>query len=430
MGDDSAPVDPAARAASSAPERFGVAGQFTFVEQYHPGFAATYDGPNSLSRGHSGKETADLTLFVGVRLWRGAELYLDPEVDQGYGLSNTLGAAGYPSGEAYKVGWNSPYLRLPRAFIRHTFDLGGAEQSLDAAPNQLSGMLTANNVVVTVGKFSVVDIFDTNTYAHDPRSDFLNWAIVDAGAFDYAADAWGFTWGATIERTQGNWTTRFGLFDLSKVPNSKDIDVGFHQFSAVGELERRFEIAGHPGKVKLLGFVNRGRMGRYDDAVSQAAPVRAIPDTAAVRHYAGRPGISLNAEQELTSTLGVFARASANDGSKEAFEFTEINRSISAGLSLKGNGWQRPRDTFGLAGVMNGMSGAARAYFAAGGLGILIGDGQLPHYGSERILETWYSLHVAEHVSTSLDYQYIANPAYNRDRGPVSIIAVRVHAEF
>jgi len=404
--------------------------QFTAVGQYHPSFASPYRGANSLDPGHSGKETTDLTLYAGVSLWKGASLYANPEIDQGFGLSDTLGAAGFPSGEAYKVGANSPYLRLPRLFVRQTLDLSGEPTKFGNAPNRLAGSLAADNVVLTVGKFSAVDIFDTNTYAHDPRTDFLNWAIVDAGAFDYAADAWGYTVGASVEWTQSWWTLRGGFFDLSDVPNSKILEPGFKEFALIGEFEGRYEWQGHSGKAKLLGFLNYGRMGTYDAAVSLGQATGATPDTGLVRQWAARPGIALNLEQELTADLGAFAKVSYNDGSKEAYEFTDVNKSLSLGVALKGTAWNRPADIVGLAAAFNGISTAARAYFAAGGLGILVGDGQLPHPTSENILETFYSLHVVEHCTVSADYQYAANSAYNRDRGPVSIFALRLHAEF
>src|SRR5450830_609403 len=205
----------------AAEESWNIHGQFTYVNQWHPSFNAPYSGANSLDSGSRQAHTNDMTLFAGVRLWRGAEFYLNPEFDQGFGFNNTLGVAGFTSAEAYKVGRNTPYFRLPRAFLRQVIDLGGEQQTIDSSANQLAGAKTANNMVLTAGKFSVVDIFDTNTYAHDPRADFLNWSIVDTGTFDYAADAWGFTYGAAAEWFRGSRTLRAGLFQLSKVPNGK-----------------------------------------------------------------------------------------------------------------------------------------------------------------------------------------------------------------
>jgi high affinity Mn2+ porin len=404
-------------------------GQFTLVAQSHGRFNSPYEGLNSLYPGSSAKETADLTAFLGARLWSGGELYVNPEIDQGFGLSDTVGIAGFPSGEAYKVGDASPYFRLNRLFVRQVIALGDAQEHVDSSANALGGTRPTDNVMLTLGKLSVVDIFDTNTYAHDPRADFLNWSIIDAGAFDYAADAWGYTYGGSLEWTQSWWTVRTGVFALSEVPNSKVIDRSLRQYSVVAEFEGRHELFGHPGKIKLLGFVNRGRMASYDDALRLAQTDGTVPDVSLVRRMASRPGASVNLEQEITHDLGVFARASANDGSKEAFEFTEINRSVTAGASLKGSSWHRPGDTAGAAFVVNGISAAARAYFAAGGIGILIGDGKL-NYASERILEVYYSAALDEHLSLAMNFQRVVDPAYNRDRGPVSIFGVRLHAEF
>lgn len=411
------------------PEDWGMHVQFTNVSQMHPAFAAPYSGQNSLNPSGSSAETTDLTLFAGLRLSDDSEVWINPEMEQGFGLSNTLGVAGFPSGEAYKVGANAPYLRLPRLFYRKTISLDGTEQQVESAANQLGGIQSANNVTLTLGKFSVVDVFDTNAYAHDPRADFMNWSVVESGAFDYAADAWGYSYGASVEWTQSWWTVRGGLFDMSTVPNGTKLDPTFSQHEFVGEMEARHQLFGHPGKLKLLGFVNYANMGSYGDALQLARQSNSIPDTALVRRGASRPGIALNLEQELASGLGAFVRASYNDGAMEAFDFTEINRSLSAGLSLKGEPWGRHQDTFGFAAVANGLSGAARAYFAAGGMGILIGDGRL-NYAPEEIMESYYSLQASDHANISFDYQYVANPAYNHDRGPVNFYGLRLHFEY
>ena len=416
--------------ADSAPEYWSLHAQATFVEQYHPAFKSPYRGANSLDPGSRGNETFDTTLFAGLRLWDGGEAYVNPEIDQGFGLSNTLGVAGFPSGEAYKVGKSTPYFRLQRLFIRQTFDLGGDVETIEADADQLGGTRTADKFVITAGKFSVTDIFDTNAYAHDPKNDFLNWSIIDSGAFDYAADAWGYSYGIAGEWTQAWWTLRAGLFDLSRIPNTTALVRGFGQYELIAEAEVRHTLWGEPGKLKLLGYVNHGRMGSYNDAVSLALATHATPDTALVRKPASRPGAALNLEQQISDNLGLFVRASLNDGSEEADEFTEINRSLSLGLSLKGSDWGRPNDTVGVAGAVNALSTFARRYFAAGGMGILIGDGQLPHYGMENTIEVYYSAQLTKWLAASGDYQLIVNPAYNRDRGPVSVLAARLHTQF
>jgi high affinity Mn2+ porin len=409
-------------------DNFAIHGQTTFLEQYAPGFRSPYTGPNSLIA-NQGRETWDATAYLGMRLWDGAELWVNPEIEQGFGLSGTLGVAGFPNGEAYKIGQSVPYARLPRVFVRQTINLGGDEEKLAAAANQFSGTQTANRLVLTVGKFAVTDIFDTNKYAHDPRGDFMNWSLVDTGIFDYAADAWGYTYGAAAELYQGDWTLRGGWFDLSIVPNSTDLDTGFSQFQWVGEIERRYQLFGQPGKISVTGFLSRGRMGSYADANALAQATGAAADIAAVRRYRSRDGISMNLEQQITEELGVFARAGLASPDVEPYEFTDIDRTVATGLQLTGKQWGRPDDTFGVAGVINGISSVHQQFLNAGGLGILVGDGQLPHPGLEKIFETYYELPLS-YFKLTIDYQFIANPGYNADRGPVSVIGARLHAQF
>ena len=415
----------------SAGEAFAVHGQGSFVEQLTSPFHAPYSGPNSLSVRH-GAETFDMTLFLGARLWSGAEAWVNPEIDQGYGLDGTLGVAGFPSGAAYKVGRSHAYWRVPRLFVRQTVDLGGERQPLEAVANQLGGSESADRWVFTVGKFAVTDIFDSNQYAHDPRKDFMNWTAVDAGTFDYAADAWGFTVGAAAEWYRGAWALRAGVFDLSDVPNSEALEHGLHEFQWVGELERRHTLQGMPGKVLVTLYDTRGRMALLNEAVSlaQAAGEPITETLVAVRQYRDRTGASLALEQQLSANLGMFARAGKASGNVEAYEFTDVDRSISAGLSLNGKRWSRADDSVGVAAIVNGISAERERYLNAGGLGILVGDGKLPHPGSEQILEGYYELGVESWAQLTLDYQWVKNPAYNTDRGPVSIVALRLHAQF
>ncbi|KPF95022.1 porin [Rhodopseudomonas sp. AAP120] len=409
-------------------DRFALHGQTTYLQQYAAPFRSPYIGTNSLIPNQT-RQTWDVTLYAGFRPWSGGEVWINPEIDQGFGLSSTVGVAGFPSGEAYKVGAAVAYARIPRAFFRQTFDLGGETKKIDADINQFAGSQTSDRLILTLGKFAVTDVFDTNKYAHDPRKDFMNWSVVDTGTFDYAADAWGFTYGAAVEWYKGDWTFRGGIFDLSRVPNSTELDPSFSQFQWVGEIEHRHEIWGKKGKVAVTAFLSRGRMGRLDEAVTLARATGMPADVALVRRYQSRAGIGVNLEQEITADLGVFARAGLADGSKEAYEFSDIDSTFAAGLSLTGSSWNRPNDTFGLAGVVNGISSARQAYLDAGGLGILVGDGRLPNAGLEKIIETYYSLPIWSWRAT-LNYQLVTNPAYNRDRGPASIFGIRMRTQF
>jgi high affinity Mn2+ porin len=412
--------------AAADPPRFAVHGQATYIAQKAGGFRSPYSGRNSLIA-DSDSETTSATLYLGARLWSGAELWADPETDQGSGLDNTVGLAGFANGASGKVGSNPPYFRLQRTFFRQTINFGGATVTPDAGPNQFPMPESSDRLVVTVGKISVVDIFDTNRYAHDPQADFLNWSVIDAGTYDYAADAWGYSVGAAAEWYRGAWSWRSGLFDLSDVPNSPRLEPGFHEYQIDLEAEHRHELLGQPGKVDLTVFQTHGRMALLQDAIAHVELTGLAPDPAPVRRYRKRDGISLNIEQKLTSNVGMFARLGDAGGNVETYEYTDIDRTASAGVSVSGGPWHRPGDTAAVAGVVNAISRERRQYLAAGGLGILIGDGRLPHAGHEDILETYYQLAAISAVHVTFDYQWVVNPAYNRDRGPVSIFAVRVH---
>jgi high affinity Mn2+ porin len=419
--DTTAPVD----------EIWAIHGQSTYTQQFQPAFRSPYQGPQSLSPTTNGRETFDATIYAGVRPWSGAEIWINPEADQGFGLSNSFGVAGYLSGEAYKLGENDPYYRMSRAFFRQTIDLGGETQKVDPDLNVLGGSQTANRVVITVGKYSVVDIFDTNKYAHDPRNDFLNWSVIDAGTFDYAADAWGATYGAAAEWYQDWWTARVGLFDMSNVPNSIALSLPLiHQNQFVAELEERHTLWDQPGKLKFLYWLTRANMGTYTDALAFGVATGTTPSTANVRTYRSKYGVVLNLEQQLTPDLGMFARLGWTQGGVEEYDFTDIDQTAQIGLSMTGNRWGRPDDTVGLAGVANQISRSGKNYLAAGGLGGIIGDGQLPMAGPEQIIETYYSYSAFSFAKITGDYQFVNNPAYNRQRGPVSVFALRLHAEF
>ena len=416
----------------AAPETYAVHGQATNVWQYHPAFySAIPRGPNSLDAGSRGNETLSVTVFGGVRLWQGAEAWINPEIDQGFGLSNTLGVAGFTSGEAYKVGQRDPYWKLPRLFLRQTIDLGGDTETVEPDINVLGGTHTTDRLVITAGKFSVVDVFDTNKYAHDPRNDFLNWAAVDAAAFDYAADAWGFTVGAAVEWYQDWWTIRAGLFDENLLPNSKFLTTPLlKQNQAVTELEARYDLWDQPGALRLLFAGTRAFMASYGEAIADGQATDQLPTGDGVRRLRNKGGVALNVEQQIHEDLGFFLRASTQTAGIEAYSFTDVTQSLSTGLALTGTRWGRPDDTVGLAGIIDLASRSLREFLNNGGLGILVGDGQLPRSGPEQIIESYYRFSVRRGVDVTADYQFINNPAYNRERGPASVLGGRLHVQF
>jgi high affinity Mn2+ porin len=418
--------------------------QATNLQQYHGEFAAAYSGRQSLYSPPDTAKTFSATLFLGARLWKGGELYINPEVDQGFGLgfpnpsgsstpySGTFGVAGFVSGEAYKVGSASMYERVQRLFLRQTFNFGEPLESVEPDANQLGGTVSPEHLTLTLGKFGVTDVFDTNPYAHDPTSDFMNWAVIDMASFDYAADAWGYTYGLSAELASAQSTLRAGVFQLSRVPNTIAIEpVPFLQYSPIFEFEQRTSLfGGHPGAIKALFYGDYGFMGSYADAIAAAAGTGQPPSTAAVRtarHW--KLGGGINAYQEVASHIGVFSRLSAMNGTYEAFEFTDVDRSACLGVSVDGGLYHRDNDTIGVAGVVNAISAPAQQYFAAGGLGILVGDGALS-YSAERILEAYYKVGFGPNAAITADYQFIRNPAYNTVRGPVSVFGLRYHVQI
>jgi high affinity Mn2+ porin len=287
-------------------ETWAIHGQGTNVWLLQPAFRSPYQAPHSLRPGANGRETVDVTLYAGFRPWSGAEIWINPEVDQGFGLSDTFGVAGYVSGEAYRVGKAEPYFLVQRGFLRQTINLGGETEKLDSGLNQLGGTQTSDRLVLAVGKYSNVDIFDTNAYAHDPRNDFLNWSIIDMGAFDYAANSWGYTYGAALEWYQDWWTARAGVFDLSQEPNSVPLSRGFAQGQFLAELEERHKLWDQPGKLKFLYWLTRGSSGLILTRSRWARPLvrrRRLPTSAAFALKTGSGSISNNGSPTTLASL-------------------------------------------------------------------------------------------------------------------------------
>ncbi len=418
---------------SSPAEDWSIHGQATGVYQAHPDFPSPFQGPNSLSGNTEIRETLSFTAFLGARLpWAGGAFYVNPEINQGSGFNHTTGLAGFSNGEAQKANSTIPRVNDARVFLRQTFGLGGAQETLAPGPNQLGESVDIARLTVTVGKLAIPDLFDDNAYSHDPRTQFLNWSLMDAGAYDYAADQKGYTDGLAVELNEARWALRGGYFLVPDFSNSNDLDSRLLKFGGAQiELELRYDLAAQPGKLRLLGFANRIFAGNFRDAlaVSQATGLDINQALVEDRRPRTKYGFVVNAEQALDDTLGLFSRFSWNDGKEEIMSFTDITESLAFGMSLNGARWGRPHDAIGLAGVLNMLSAPERDFLAAGGLGILVGDGQL-HYATEDILETYYSLALAKTAFLTLDYQFVDNPAYNQPRGPVHIFTARLHVEF
>lgn len=409
--------------------------QSTLIGMGNAPFTAAYSGPNSLFPGYEGRDTISVDGFLGYRVLEGTEFYFNPEGFQGFGLSTTHGIGGFPNNEAQKGGFEYPYYETARLFLRQTFGLGGEQEDIPDGPLQVAEKVDVSRVTLTVGKFAVPDIFDNNTYAHDARTSFMNYAFVDGGAFDYAGNQPGFTWGSVVELNQKDWALRAGYFLLAAVPNSNIFDDRlFESGQYVLEFEDRFKLFGKPAKIRLTAWDSQCNCGSFAETLanpflSNPALNPNAPDIVATRRTRSEFGFIGNFEQAVTDDLGLFARLSWRNGQTEIMQFTDIDESASFGGVLKGTAWGRPNDRVGLAGMINGLSSNYRAFLAAGGLGLIIGDGALS-YRPEEIVETYYSIGLTDWASMTFDYQFVANPGYNDVRGPVSIGALRWHVQY
>jgi hypothetical protein len=416
----------------------GFHAQTTYVWQAKPAFGALYSGPNSLvtSRERSYSFTASGDL--GLRLWPGAQMHFNPEAAQGVPLSNLTGAGGLSNGELARTSGPKLTVYKARLFLQQRWDAGGETETLDADFNELGGRTTAKRWTLTVGNFSLLDYFDNNPYAKDPREQFFNWSFLTHGAWDYAADARGYTTGAILEYRTPQWAVRAGRVMLPKESNGLPLDwqLGQHYGDQL-EVESDLPIAlpAGPMRARLLLFRNRAVMGRFADALALAGA--GVPELSAVRREQTQTGWGLTLEAPLGPDAGLFLRASRNKGETETFAFTEIDRQVSVGGQFTGAAWGRANDRVGAALAVNGLSPEHRRYLAAGGLGFFLGDGAL-NYASERVLETYYRWALPALVTRagrlqsafSVGWQHIRNPGYNQDRGPVNVYSVRWHSEF
>jgi high affinity Mn2+ porin len=405
--------------------------QFTGIQQSHPSFKAKYSGSNSLLPSSESLFSVTATLFLGQRLWEGTEVYFDPEMQGGSGFSSTTGVAGFPNGEIYRVDKPTPKPFIARLFLRQHFALGNEREWVGGDQNQLAGPLPVSRLTLTLGKFSLTDVFDDNRYSHDARTQFLNWSLWAGGAWDYAADTRGYNWGILAQLFQPAYSINFAAVMVPTYANGPFFDHNISKaYSLNLELVKPYGLFEQEGKLHLVTFLNHANMGNYRVAIDRANELGQTPDIDQTNTYSSKYGFVLSVEQPVSKTVGLFARYSWDDGRTETWVFTEIDRSFHAGLSLNGGMWNRPDDNAGLAMVINALSDDHREYLAAGGYGFIIGDGAL-NYGWEQIVEAYYSLKMTSSFWLSLDEQIIVNPGYNKDRGPViNALALRGHLEL
>jgi high affinity Mn2+ porin len=422
---------PASPAIEPAPERWNLFYQATSIGQYHGTFHAPYSGPLSFPDHPEADASLTTTLFFGLRLTDHTQFYFDPEIAGGKGLGSVDGLADPPNGEIPRVAGATPKPYIARLYVSHDFGFGSEVEHIDSDANQLGGDRPVTRYTITAGRFAITDFFDNNTYSHDPRTQFEAWGVMYNGAWDYPADTRGYTWGWVHELHTRNWSFRYGSAAEPRVANGGRFDRRlFVDRGDVFEGERRYSLRGHPGAVRLLGYLNHTRSGSYGQALQLAAQTGTAPDVTAVSRYGAlKYGGGINAEQEIAHEIGAFLRLGWNDGKTQDFAFTAIDRLASAGVQVKGARWKRKEDTAGTAFTASGISAVHALYLARGGLDFLIGDGRL-NYAPEYVWESYYSARLFRGFFATFDIQRDANPAYNHDRGPVWIEGIRLHMEY
>jgi high affinity Mn2+ porin len=431
--DDSSSSDPATLFPHSESSRFWISGQANFISQWHPAFHSPYQGPNSLSPEAQDATSRVLTLLTGVEAGSTTEFLLDIQETGGHGIGEALGLAGFTNLDVVRNPLLSKTPYVARLMWHQIIPLGGEKSAAERTPLSLFTQLPVRRLEIRLGKFSLVDFFDLNTYGSDSNFQFMNWTLDNNGAYDYAADTRGFTYDAMVEYDDRHWAVRFAEALMPKVANGINLDADLgraHSENIEFELHHSF-LPHREAVVRLLGYANHANMGIYNVAVANfLAGDTPKPDiTAHPLQTTTKYGFAANVEQPLTDWLGIFARWGWNEGQHETFAYTEVDETEQVGAGAQGTRWKRKLDRAGLAFISNGISRDHQEYLALGGLGFVLGDGNL-NYGRENIVETYYTLHMWRGIFASLDAQYVVNPGYNRDRGPLFAPALRLHVEF
>ena len=427
---------------NSSTQNWNLHAQVTETVQGDPGFPAQYSGLNSLNSKGEVQETHTSDLFFGARLWKGGEIHADGLLWQGYGLSHTEGIEAFPNGDAFKLGTTIPHFMLAHLFIRETIGLGGKQESAPDGPLTLAGKQDISRLTFTLGRFTPMDIFDHNIYAQDPHTQFMNWAMNTNLAWDFPSDSVGYTTGIAVEFNQPRWTLRSGFFQVPFTKNGFTADdqvlmwphegsngLFLRSWGTMAEFERRYDANAHPGALRFLAWLDEAHMISYREATLLLEANGPGADLSAARAYRHKYGFGLNWEQELAKNVGVFSRLGWNNGQAEGWMYTDANWTASFGMSVNGAAWRRNNDSFGLAFVTSGASNSAQKFLEAGGTDIVDGDGKLT-YGSEKVIEAFYNFQIWKTIHATVDYELVDNPAFNRDRGPVSVFGIRSHWQF
>lgn len=415
---------------------FNFHAQGTMIHQFKPSFAAPYSGENSFLSKKENATSFTSTFYVGAKLNASTFFFVNPEVAGGSGLSKVLGMGSNPNGETFRVGTTDPKLYIARLFIKKIFAISNDKQKtvVEEGFNQFAVSIPQKYIAVILGKVSIADYFDQNTYSHDPRTQFISWGLMSNGAWDYPANTRGYTPSAIVEYMTPGYEWRFAYSLVPTKANGGTMDWHLLQAGALtAEFTKKYTVNTRPGTYRILGFFNAALMGNYQESIDLAKRLSngtivqpALENTASYKNH--KFGFAFNIEQELFSNTGGFFRIGWNNGKSATWMFTEIDNSASIGVVINSKKWHRANDKLGIAYAISGLSRQHQDYFKAGGLGFALGDGKL-NYTDERMLEAYYLYTIVpQHISLSGFYQLASNPGYNRDRkGPVNIFSLRLH---
>jgi hypothetical protein len=421
-------------------DRWWLSGQTNIIFQGDLPFHSTYEGANSFRNAAQYKTSLLGTLYSALRPTRSirfnTDLILDLESSGGRGLSQALGLAGFTNLDVVRnptLG-TTPY--IARYGIHQVIGLTQETTAQEPGFFGVAPSVPVRRVEFRIGKMTLPDFFDVSGPGSDSHLQFMNWTVDNNGAWDYAADTRGYTVGGMAEYDDRAWSLRYGLFAMPTVANGIDMDWAFSRAHAQnGEFELRHSfVPKRKGTERLLFYANRAHMGTYREAVNaflygsdQSLPA---PNILLHEHYSAlKYGFGYNTEQELTENLRVFGRFGWNEGRHESYAYTEVDQTAEAGGDYAGARWHRPVDKIGLAVVSNAIKRDHQNYLRLGGIGFLLGDGNL-NYGRETIVESYYNWHAWRGLFYAVDVQHINNPGYNRDRGPAWVGAVRAHVDF
>jgi high affinity Mn2+ porin len=441
MPSPSAPTPAQDSSVEPITQNWNIHGQVTETPQGDTAFPALYSGPNSLDSKGEIQETFTADLYAGARLWKGAEIHVDGLLWKGFGLTNDKGIEAFPNGDAFKLGTKNPHFMFAHLFLRETIGLGGKREPVPDSPLTLAGERDISRLTITLGRLTPTDMFDNNAYAQDPHSQFMNWAMITNLSWDFPADSVGYTTGLVVELNQPRWAWRYGFFQVPNTQNGFTAEDQvltfphgggdgpfFRAWGMVTEFERRYAST-RPGTIRFLSFVNRANSIGYREAIPLLKANGPGADLSSARAYRRKYGFGLNWEQGITDDVGIFSRLGWNNGQVEGWMYNDSNWTASLGTSVKGTPWRRTSDAIGVAFVASGASRSNQEFLEAGGTDILDGDGALT-YGSEKVMEAYYNFAVWKSIHVTLDYEFVDNPSFNRDRGPVSVFGIRFHGQF